>query len=114
VAWEITMKNISSNLFNAAEVARKRQPDIAVLIVAFFAGAAMICTALIAPVLLTALTDMTQPPEVAYQQCGRAKQDPNRLACYDRVQRRISLRSAKDPTASGEILTEQLVQSRPQ
>jgi hypothetical protein len=108
------VKNMSSNLINAAEVAWKRQPNIAVLIVALFAGGAMICTALIAPVFLTALTDMTRPPEVTYQQCGTVEQDPNRLACYDRVLRRISLRSAKDPMASGEIPAEQPVQRRPQ
>ena len=57
---------------------------------------------------------MTQPPEVTYQQCGAVKQDPNRLACYDRVLRRISLRSAKDSMVSGEILAEQPEQRRPQ
>jgi hypothetical protein len=114
------MSNRFSSSINATgfpknrEVTRNRQPDIAVLIVALFAGGAVICTALIAPVFLTALTDMTQPPEVTYQQCGAVKQDANRLACYDRVLRRISLRSVKDPMVSGEILTEQLEQRRPQ
>jgi hypothetical protein len=46
---------------------------------------------------------------VTYQQCGALKQDPNRLACYDRVLRQISIRSAKGvhPMVSGEILAEQ-------
>jgi hypothetical protein len=57
----------------------------------------LICTALIAPILLA-----------ADQQCGAVRQDPNRLACYDRVLRRISRHSAKDvqPVKSGEILAE--------
>jgi hypothetical protein len=52
---------------------------------------------------------MTRPPSVTYQQCGAPKQDPNGLACYDRVLRQISLQSAKDahPMVSGEIPTEQ-------
>jgi hypothetical protein len=104
----------SSNSINTTEVTRKRQPDIAALIIALFAGGAMICTALIAPVFPRALAEMTQPPEVTYQQCGAVKQDANQLACCDRVLRRISLRSAKDSMASGEILTEQLKQRRPQ
>jgi hypothetical protein len=90
------------------EVGRARQPDIAVLIVALFAGGAMICTALIAPILLAAVTEMTQPPGMTYQQCGAVKQDPNRLACYDRVLRQISIRSAKGvhPMVSGEMIAE--------
>jgi hypothetical protein len=90
------------------EVGRERQPDIAVLIVALFAGGAMICTALIAPILLAVATEMTQPPGMTYQQCGAVKEDPNRLACYDRVLRQTSLRSAKGayPMTSGEILAE--------
>ena len=81
---------------------------MAVLIVALFAGGALICTALIAPILLAAVTEMTQPSGVTYQQCGAVRQDPNRLACYDRVLHRISRHSAKDvqPMVSGEILAE--------
>jgi hypothetical protein len=90
------------------EVARERQPDMAVLIVALFAGGALICTAPIAPILLAAVTEMTQPSGVTYQQCGAVRQDPNSLACYDRVLHRISRHSAKDvqPMVSGEILAE--------
>jgi hypothetical protein len=44
------------------EGGRKRESDIAVLIVALFAGGAIVCTALIAPILLAAVTEMTQPP----------------------------------------------------
>jgi hypothetical protein len=90
------------------EVARERQPDMAVLIVALFAGGALICTALIAPILLAAVTEMTQPSGVTYQQCGAVRQDPSRLACYDRVLRRISRHSAKDvqPMLAGQILAE--------
>jgi len=110
------------NSINAADfprnrgAARQREPDIAVLIVALFAGGTMICAALIAPILLAAVTEMTRPPSVTYQQCGALKQDPNRLACYDRVLRQISLQSAKDahPMVSGEILTEQSEQAAPQ
>jgi hypothetical protein len=91
------------------EVGRKREPDIAVLIVALFASGAIVCTALIAPILLAAVTEMTQPPRVTYQQCGAVKQDPNRLACYDRVLRQISIHSGKGvyPMTSGEIRAEQ-------
>jgi hypothetical protein len=116
------MSNRSNNSIDATafprnrEVARDRQPDIAVLIVALFAGGAIICTALIAPILLAAVTEMAHPPGATYQQGGAVKQGPNRLACYDRVQRQISLHSAKDahPIASGEIGTEQPEQSDPQ
>jgi hypothetical protein len=109
------MLDRTNNSINATDFAkhreggRERQPDIAVLIVALFAGGTMICTALIAPILLAAATEMTQPPGVTYQQCGAVKQDPNRLACYDRVLRQITLRSAKEahPMASGEILSVQ-------
>lgn len=79
------MLNRSSNSIDTTEVTRKRQPDIAVLIIALFAGGTMICTALIAPVFLRAFSEMTQAPEATYQQCGAVKQDANRLACYDRV-----------------------------
>jgi hypothetical protein len=116
------MSNRSNNSINATdfpknrELARERQPDIALLIVALFAGGAMICTALIAPILLAAVTEMTQPSGVTYQQCGAVKQAPNRLACYDRVLHRILHRSAKDvhPMASGEILAERPEQPGPQ
>jgi len=109
------MSNHFDNSTDAADfprnrgAARQREPDIAVLIVALFAGGTMICAALIAPILLAAVTEMTRPPSVTYQQCGALKQDPNRLACYDRVLRRISLRSAKDvhPMVSGEMLAGQ-------
>ena len=122
MAWEIRMLDRTNNSINARdfsknrEAARRRQPDIAVLIVAFFAGGAVICTALIAPILLAAVTEIAQPPGATYQQCGAVKQDPNRLACYDRVLRRISLRTAKDvhPMASGEIRAEQPEQPGPQ
>jgi hypothetical protein len=114
VAWEIRMSNRPNDSINGThlpknrEVARERQPDMAVLIVALFAGGALICTALIAPILLAAVTEMTQPSGVTYQQCGAVRQDPSRLACYDRVLRRISRHSAKDaqPMVSGEILAE--------
>ncbi len=97
-----------THLSKNREVARERQPDMAVLIVALFAGGALICTALIAPIVLTAVTEMIQPSGVTYQQCGAMRQDPNRLDCYDRVLHRISRHSAKDvqPIVSGEILAE--------
>jgi hypothetical protein len=64
-----------THLSKNREVAWKRQPDMAVMIVALFAGGALICTALIAPILLTAVTEMTQPSGVTYQQCGAVRQD---------------------------------------
>jgi hypothetical protein len=98
-----------SRLPEKSRAAWEREPDIAVLIVALIAGGTMICAALIAPILLAAVTEMTRPPSVTYQQCGALKQDPNRLACYDRVLRQISIRSAKGvhPMVLGEILAEQ-------
>jgi hypothetical protein len=111
------MLDRNNNSINAAdckkhrEVGRKREPDIVVLIVAFFAGGAIICTALFVPILLAAVSEMTQPPGMTYQQCGAIKQEPDRLACYDRVLRQITLHSAKEvhPIASG-----QAEQSNPQ
>jgi hypothetical protein len=105
---------MSNRFYNPANVTeltksrradRGRQPDIAVLILALFAGGTVICTALIAPVLLAAMTEMSQPPRTTYQQCGAMKQDTSRLACYDRVLRKISLHSAKEvhPIAPGEM-----------
>jgi hypothetical protein len=82
------MSNLSNYSINGThlpktrEVARGRQPDMAVLIVALFAGGAFICTALIAPILLAAMTKMAQPSRLTYQPCGAVKQGPNWLACY--------------------------------
>jgi hypothetical protein len=99
------MSNRSKNTIDSADsahfpnrqaVAPERQPGVVLLIMALFAGGAVICTALIAPILLTAVTEIGQPPRLTYQQCGVVRQDTSRLACYDRVLRQNSLHSAKD------------------
>ena len=85
-----------SHFPNRQAVAPERQPGIVLLISALFAGGAVICTALIAPILLAAATEIAQPPRLTYQQCGAVRQDTSRLACYDRVLRQNSLYSAED------------------
>jgi hypothetical protein len=79
VAREIKMSNRPNDSINGThlpenpEVARERQPDMAVLIVALFAGGALICAALIAPILLAPVTEMTQPSRVTLSAVRRGE-----------------------------------------
>jgi hypothetical protein len=105
-----TNNSIATDFGRHREAGRKREPDIAVLlIVALFAGGAIVCTVLIVPVVLAAATEMIRPAGMTYQQCGAVKQDRDRLACCDSVLRQLSIRSGKGvyPMTSGEIRAEQ-------
>jgi hypothetical protein len=77
-------------------VAREQKPAIVLLLVAFFAGASLICAGLIAPILWAAVTEDPLRPKVTYQKCGTIKEEASRLACYDAVFRWISNASGRN------------------
>lgn len=62
------------------------------LIIALFAFLTLVCTALLVPVLWTALTKTVVQPRSPDQHCLAVKDDAARLSCYDRVLRKNSLR----------------------
>jgi hypothetical protein len=68
-------------------IGRERQRGITFLILALFAGGTGICTALIAPILWTAVTDVVQQSRSTYPRCGTVKDIAGRQACHDRVLR---------------------------
>jgi hypothetical protein len=55
------------------------------LIIALFALPTLICVALIAPILWTALTETFILPRLTFQQCAVVKDSAARLSCYDHV-----------------------------
>ena len=83
---------------------RGREPAIVLVLIAFFVSAALICAALIAPILWTVVKEHALRPRLTYQQCGAVKVEAARLACYDQA-----LRYANDahPRTVGEILAAQ-------
>lgn len=74
---------------------QQRQPAVALMIIAVLAGATLICTALIVPILWTAITDTGRRPGLTYDQCGTMSDDTGRLICFDGVFRRIAKHSKK-------------------
>jgi hypothetical protein len=84
--------NSINDLAKDGDVVRERRPEIAVLKLALCTAAVMICTALIASILLAAVIKMRQPSEATYQECGNAKQQESSApACPDRLLRDNSL-----------------------
>jgi hypothetical protein len=75
--------------------APKRQPAVALIVVAVLAGATLICTALIVPILWTAITESALRPSLTYDRCGTVQDDGRRLACFDGVFRKVSPHSTR-------------------
>jgi len=107
-AWEIIMSHRLRNSKAVTDLPRpqtadrERQRGITFLIVALFAGGTATCTALIAPVLWAAVTDVVQHSRLTYPRCGTVKDNSGRQACHDRVLREDSLRD----TTAGKHLAE--------
>lgn len=73
------------------------------LVIALFAFLTLFCTALLVPVLWTALTKTVVQPPSLDQRCLTVKDDAARLTCYDRVLRKNSLRlKDKNDSAASE------------
>jgi hypothetical protein len=95
---------------------KKRQTDVRTqplairLAVGLLALGTLLCAALTAPILWTALTDHAPQPVLTYRQCGTVKDDTKRLACFDDVFRRMTASSAGDVKrlSFGEILADRL------
>lgn len=84
------------------KAARERPSSIALAITALLVGVTAVCTALIAPILWTAIREFAVLPKLTYEQCGAVTEDASRLACFDRVNRQSSLHSGKNvQTRSG-------------
>jgi hypothetical protein len=84
--WETAMSNrptIRLAILRKIERhVREGRPEIAVLMVALCSAAVMICTALIASILLTAVVEIWQSSKAPYQECGDAnRRDSSAPAC---------------------------------
>lgn len=74
---------------------RKWEPAIVLLLVALFAGSALICAALIGSVLWGVVTENPLRPGFNFRQCGALKDETERLACFDGVFQKMAAQYAK-------------------